>query len=199
VISSFADSCQYPPETSADRLFSPSLRNSVCCEYLIFLPCRLCPPPKYHSMLWLPLFGIEEQHVPEKGVEQALTLEFYRQLPALHTKLPALQEFQRGRIEVTGVQQQKTLVIRRHAEESAVLCLFKFNNMQDEVALSQSQGNCEKTLDSSAQHWRGPGDAAVVTIVVAKAGAESSININTFSVLVLVYAGNNIGGLNGAT
>jgi maltooligosyltrehalose trehalohydrolase len=123
--------------------------------------------------------------------EQALLLEFYRQLLALRAKLPALQVFQRDRIEVTGLQPQKILVVRRHAENSAVLCLFSFSNMQEEVALTLPQGNWEKILDSSAQHWRGPGEVATGNLAVGEGGGENSIRINPFS--VLVYTGN-IGG-----
>lgn len=129
--------------------------------------------------------------------EQALILEFYKQLLALRTRLPALQVFQRDNMEITCVQQQKILAIRRHAEKSAVLCLFSFSNMQEEVRLALPQGNWEKILDSSARHWRGPGEAAAGSIAVAKGGAECSIVINPFS--LLVYAGNDIGGSDGAS
>jgi len=125
----------------------------------------------------------------EREGEQALILEFYRQLLALRARLPALQVFQRDAMEITGIQQQKILAIRRHAQESAVLCLFSFSNIQQEVSLGLPQGNWEKMLDSSAQHWRGPGEAARGSIAVAEAGTETSISINPFS--VLVYARNN--------
>ena len=120
----------------------------------------------------------------KRGAEQAMIQEFYRQLMSLRSKLPALQVFQRDQMEVIGVQQQKTLVIRRHAQASATLCLFSFSNIQEEVRLSLPPGNWEKILDSSAQHWRGTGEVAAGNITVAKATDESSIVINPFSVLV---------------
>lgn len=129
--------------------------------------------------------------------EQALILEFYKQLLALRTRLPALQVFQRDSMVITGVQQQKILTIRRHAQKSAVLCLFSFSNVQEEVALTLPQGKWEKILDSSARHWRGPGEAAAGSIAVSEGGAESSIVINPFS--LLVYADNAIGGSDGAS
>ncbi|OGU12122.1 MAG: malto-oligosyltrehalose trehalohydrolase [Geobacteraceae bacterium GWC2_58_44] len=116
--------------------------------------------------------------------EQALILEFYRKLMALRTRLPALQVFNRDAMEITGMQQQKVLAIRRQREQCAALCLFSFSNMQQEVVLTLPQGNWEKILDSSAQHWRGQGEVAAGSISVAQAGAESSVTINPFSVLV---------------
>lgn len=126
--------------------------------------------------------------------EQALILEFYRQLLALRSKLPALRVFQRERMEVTGLQEQRVLAIRRDSENGSVLCLFSFSNIQEKVKLKLPQGNWEKILDSSSQQWRGPGEVAAgsIVVVVAGGGAESSITINPFS--VLVYAGNNLGG-----
>ena len=129
--------------------------------------------------------------------EQALILEFYRQLLALRTKLPALQVYQRERIEVNGVQQQKILIVRRQAKQNAVLCLFSFSNIQEEVAITLPEGTWEKILDSSAQHWRGPGEVAAGIISVARGGGESSLIINPFS--LVVYDGNIIGGSNGAS
>jgi maltooligosyltrehalose trehalohydrolase len=124
--------------------------------------------------------------------EQGLILDFYRQLMALRTKLPALQVYRRDCMEVTGFQQQKVLAIRREAENSGVICLFSFSNVQEEVALTLPQGNWEKILDSSAQRWRGPGEVASGNIAVAQAGAPSSVTINPFS--VLVYGAKRIGG-----
>ena len=151
------------------------------------------PDPSSESVFWESKIDLT---LKREG-EQALILEFYKQLLALRTKLPALQVFQREAMEITGIQQQRILMIRRQAEQSGVLCIFSFSNVQEELALSLPQGNWEKVVDSSAQQWRGPGEAAAGTIQVAKAGAESSVTINPFS--VLVYTGNKIGGSNGPT
>jgi maltooligosyltrehalose trehalohydrolase len=124
--------------------------------------------------------------------EQALLLDFYRQLLALRSRLPALQVFRRDQMEVTGIPQQRVLSILRCADHGAVFCMYSFSNTQEEVAVCLPQGNWEKILDSSAQQWRGPGAVAAESIAVAQTGAESSIRINPFS--LLVYAGSNIGG-----
>ena len=146
------------------------------------------PDPAAESTFWESKIDL----TLKREAEQAIILEFYRQLLGLRSKLPALQVFQRDLIEVTGLTEQKTLAISRQAGASATLCLFSFSNIQEKVTLSLPLGNWEKILDSSAQRWRGPGEVAAGTIAVADAGVEISITINPFS--VLVYAGNNLGG-----
>jgi maltooligosyltrehalose trehalohydrolase len=128
--------------------------------------------------------------------EQALILEFYRQLLGFRAKLPALQVFRREQMEVTGLPQQKNLVICRQADTHGVVCLFSFSNVQEEVAVGLPQGNWVKILDSSGQHWRGPGEVSAWNIAVEQKGMQSNLTINPFS--VLVYAGTNLGGSNGA-
>lgn len=130
-----------------------------------------------------------------KEGEQALILEFYKKLFALRTRLPALQVFQRESMEIQGMQQQRVLMIRRWSGENAVVCLFSFNNRRQEVALNLPQGNWEKVLDSSAQHWRGPGEEAPANIDAAGGTAETALTMNPFS--VVVYAATLTGGENG--
>lgn len=145
--------------------------------------------------------GICEGEIPDPGAEsvfleskidltlkregeQAIILEFYRQLLAFRRDLPPLQVFRREAIEVTGIAQQKVLAVVRCSDQGAVLCMFSFSNMQQQVAICLPQGSWEKILDSSAQQWRGIGEVAAGSIAVAEPKAECSIAINPFSVLV---------------
>jgi maltooligosyltrehalose trehalohydrolase len=138
------------------------------------------PDPEAESVFWESKIDLT---LPKEG-EQALILEFYRQLLALRKKLPALQVFRREKMEVTGLAQQKTLVYRRDAEASSLLSIFCFSNTQEHVTLTIPVGHWDKILDSSAQHWRGPGEVAPASIAVAAAGTESTITMNPFSLLV---------------
>lgn len=145
--------------------------------------------------------GICEGEIPDPGAEsvfleskidltlkregeQAIILEFYRQLLAFRRDLPPLKLFRREAIEVTGIAQQKVLAVVRYSDQGAVLCMFSFSNVQQEVAICLPKGNWEKLLDSSAQQWRGIGEVAAGSIVVAEPQADCSIAINPFSVLV---------------
>ena len=138
------------------------------------------PDPEAEGTFWESKLDLAK---PREG-EQALILEFYRRLLALRKKLPALQVFNREQMEVTGLVQQKVLVFRREAENSAVLCIFCFSNTQESVTLQLPAGGWEKVLDSSAQHWRGQGEVAPANLVVAAPGSDSVIAINPFSLLV---------------
>ena len=117
--------------------------------------------------------------------EQALILEFYRRLLALRKKMPALQLSDRRQIEVTGLAQQKILAVRRRAQNNAVFCLFSFSNTREQVNFDLPAGTWEKVLDSSAQHWRGPGEEAPASLVT-QGGKSSVIAVNPFSLLVYV-------------
>jgi maltooligosyltrehalose trehalohydrolase len=120
--------------------------------------------------------------------EQALILEFYRRLLGLRKKMPALQLFDRRQIEVTGLAQQKILAVRRRAQNNAVFCIFSFSNTREQVNFDLPAGTWEKVLDSSAQHWRGPGEDAPASIVVTETTKSGVIAVNPFS--LLVYASN---------
>lgn len=129
-----------------------------------------------------------------KEGEQALILEFYRKLFSLRRTLPGLQVFRREFMEIRGMQQQRVISIRRWSGDNSVVCLFSFNNVRQEVPLKLPQGNWEKVLDSSAQHWRGPGEEAPAHIEAAGDTAET-LMMNPFS--VVVYNANHTGDANG--
>lgn len=119
--------------------------------------------------------------LPREG-EQALILEFYRLLLGLRKRLPALQVFDRHRMEISAVPQQKVLSIVRCAGNNAVACIFSFSNTQEQVTPCLPAGSWEKLLDSSAQHWRGQGEMTPETLEVAD--TTPAITVNPFSVLV---------------
>ncbi|HEY5512400.1 MAG TPA: malto-oligosyltrehalose trehalohydrolase [Geomonas sp.] len=138
------------------------------------------PDPEAESVFWESKIDLS---LKREG-EQALILEFYRQLLSLRKRLPALQVFRREQMEVVGWQGQKVLTIQREAEDSAVVCLFSFSNTQEQVVLNLPAGNWEKLLDSSAQHWRGPGEVAPASVAAAEGGSSNPLSINPFSLLV---------------
>uniref|UniRef100_C6E8R0 Malto-oligosyltrehalose trehalohydrolase n=1 Tax=Geobacter sp. (strain M21) TaxID=443144 RepID=C6E8R0_GEOSM len=135
--------------------------------------------------------------VGEKVGEQAVILEFYRKLFSLRSTLPALQVFQREQMEVSGLPRQKVLCFRRWSGGNSVLCLFSFNNMQQEIPLRLSEGKWEKLLDSSAKQWLGPGEEAPGKVEVTGEPGEIPVSINPYS--VVVYAADLTGGAHGAS
>jgi maltooligosyltrehalose trehalohydrolase len=121
---------------------------------------------------------------PKDG-EQALLLEFYRLLLALRRQHPAFRVFDRSRMQVIGLNEQRVLVYLRQAAEGALVSIFSFSNHQENVACCVPAGSWKKVLDSSAQHWRGPGDMTPETLEVAGAtGVSLTLNPNS----VVIYA-----------
>jgi maltooligosyltrehalose trehalohydrolase len=139
------------------------------------------PDPEAEATFWESKIDLAQ---PREG-EQALILEFYRQLLALRRKLPPLQVFDRSRMEVASLPQQKILVFTRQGANSAVVSIFSFSNTQESVSLHLPAGSWEKALDSSAQHWRGPGEVAPASMSVTEESG-STITVNPFSLLVYV-------------
>jgi maltooligosyltrehalose trehalohydrolase len=120
--------------------------------------------------------------------EQAVILQFYRRLLALRRELPTLQVFQRDRIEVKGLAQQKILTVLRRAGSGASLCIFSFSNLQQIVELDFGAGDWVKVLDSSEQQWKGAGQVAPADLAVARDDESHLIPVNPFSLLVYVCA-----------
>jgi maltooligosyltrehalose trehalohydrolase len=115
--------------------------------------------------------------------EQALIYKFYRLLLTLRKDIPSFRIFTRKDIVVTGTEEQKILVILRHTEQSAVLCLYSLSDQGEDVAVTFPAGEWKKILDSSAAEWGGPGEAAVRTVAAASE-TESRIRLNPFSLVV---------------
>lgn len=119
-----------------------------------------------------------------KEGEQAVILAFYRKLFSLRSSLPALQVFHRDGMEVSGLPEQKVLFFRRWTETNAVVCLFSFSNIQQDVPLPLPGGGWERVLESSALEWRGPGEETPERIEAGDGGSHGMIRINPFSVVV---------------
>lgn len=114
--------------------------------------------------------------------EHALIYEFYRLLIGLRKTLPALRIFDRNRIEVLNFAEKRVLVVVREAEGNAVVTVFSFNNLTEEISLPLPARRFEKRLDSSDHHWRGSG--AIAPGSLEGAGTDHHLTVNPFSVLV---------------
>jgi len=120
----------------------------------------------------------------ERAGDQAVILEFYRRALALRKELPALRVFDRKHILINGLTRQDTLALFRVAENNAVVCIFNFSDIQQVVSLDFTSGNWSKVLDSSAQYWRGLGQVAPASLIVAADLESHLIPLNPFSLLV---------------
>lgn len=84
-------------------------------------------------------------------------LDFYRRLIKLRKEIPALSYPDKTKMDVTGMEEEKIVFIRRWKDDSHVFMVFNFN--RDEISFKASfpEGVWRKLLDSSEGIWNGPG------------------------------------------
>jgi maltooligosyltrehalose trehalohydrolase len=94
----------------------------------------------------------------EAGRHKTL-VEFYRKLIALRREAPALSHLSKKHLEVKGLEDARTLFVRRWNKEaeSEVCCFFTFNTGDFTIAPSLPKGWWKKALDSADSAWSGPG------------------------------------------
>ena len=84
-------------------------------------------------------------------------LKFYQQLIQLRQQIPALRQLERKNIEVSSVETDKLILLRRWSESSQVFCLMNFSEQIITYNVTLPEGNWHKQLDSSDSQWLGSG------------------------------------------
>lgn len=98
-----------------------------------------------------------------EGKHQVL-LNFYQQLIRFRRQIPALKQSDRHRIEVTSLETQKLLTLRRWSQDSHIFCLMNFSNRPETASDLVPEGTWQKQLDSSDSQWLGNGSSLPQTI-----------------------------------
>ncbi len=91
-----------------------------------------------------------------EGKHQVL-LKFYQQLIQLRQQIPALRQLERKNIEVSSVETDRLILLRRWHENSQVVCLMNFSDRIITDNTTLPEGNWHKKLDSSDSQWLGSG------------------------------------------
>jgi maltooligosyltrehalose trehalohydrolase len=94
----------------------------------------------------------------QEGRHQTLW-SFYRRLIELRTTVPALKHLDKESLEVTGMERERCLYVRRWCGENQIFMLMNFNDAPLTVTIPIPEGNWKKLLDSSAALWMGTGSA----------------------------------------
>jgi len=105
----------------------------------------------------------------EKRTEGAhkVLLEFYQHLIRLRKKIPALAHLDKSSLEVSGVETEKLLLLRRWHRESQTFCVVNFNKTEVTFHFDVPSGEWKKIVDTSEERWLGPG-ASLPTRVESK-------------------------------
>lgn len=99
-----------------------------------------------------------------EGTHKVL-LNFYQQLIKLRREIPALRHLSKSNLEVSGVEGDKVVSLRRWHKEDHVLCIMNFSEKDRDFNVTPSEAKWTKTLDSSDRKWRGTGPTTPDMIV----------------------------------
>ncbi|RJQ45455.1 MAG: malto-oligosyltrehalose trehalohydrolase [Nitrospiraceae bacterium] len=103
-------------------------------------------------------------------------LNFYRELIALRTKVPALANLSKTKLNVQFSEEDKTLFMTRWKGESSVFITCNFSNVEVRKRWDAPEGSWKKILDSSDTVWEGPGAAMPDTLMP---GPEITLTANS--------------------
>lgn len=94
-----------------------------------------------------------------KEGRQGILLAFYTALLRFRKNLPALQSYDRGRMEANAFEDRGIVLLKRWSDRNQVLCIFNFGTADSELAPGEiaDPNGLEKLLDSSGSEWEGPG------------------------------------------
>jgi len=94
--------------------------------------------------------------LPTKGKHKILW-EWHQHLIQLRRTIPALKKLDKTSLEVSSIEAEKILFLRRWTDDSQIFCILNFNEQQVAFTPALPQGNWKKILDSAEAKWMGPG------------------------------------------
>ncbi|MDJ0772423.1 MAG: malto-oligosyltrehalose trehalohydrolase [Mastigocoleus sp. MO_167.B18] len=83
--------------------------------------------------------------------------QFYQKLLQLRRQNPALAKLDCKQLEVSIVEPEKVLCLRRWEGRNQVLCWMNFDSSVTEISTNLPEGNWKKLLDSAEPKWGGEG------------------------------------------
>lgn len=83
--------------------------------------------------------------------------EFYQQLLQLRRTIPALRKLDKKSLEVSSVESDKILFLRRWNDDNQIFCIMNFNDKDVAFTPPAPSGNWQKILDSADTKWMGSG------------------------------------------
>jgi maltooligosyltrehalose trehalohydrolase len=83
--------------------------------------------------------------------------EWHQHLIQLRRTIPALTKLDKTSLEVSSIEAEKILFLRRWTDDSQIFCILNFNKQQVAFNAALPDGNWKKILDSADAKWMGAG------------------------------------------
>ena len=85
--------------------------------------------------------------------------KWHQHLIQLRRTIPALKNLDKNNLEVSSIEVEKILFLRRWTDESQIFCILNFSKQQVTFNPTLPQGNWQKILDSADAKWMGAGSS----------------------------------------
>ncbi len=124
------------------------------------------------------LISILKWEKRKEGKHKVL-LDFYRNLISLRKNTLALSSLDKNKLDVSGLEEERVILVRRWKDSSHIFCIFNFNKSEVKVRTSLPGRRWRKILDSSEEIWSGLGTSLSETV-----NSGDEINIMRLSLAV---------------
>lgn len=114
-----------------------------------------------------------------KEGKHKVLLDFYKNLIGLRKSVLALSSLDKNNLDVSGLEEERVIFMRRWKNSSNIFSIFNFNKSDARVRISVPDGRWKKILDSSEEIWNGPG-----TSIPEVLNSGDEINIHGISLAV---------------
>lgn len=83
--------------------------------------------------------------------------ELHQKLIQMRQTIPALKKLDKKSLEVSSIEDNKVLLLRRWNDDSQIFAILNFNDKEVTLTVAPPSGNWQKVLDSSDSKLMGPG------------------------------------------
>jgi maltooligosyltrehalose trehalohydrolase len=152
----YGEPAPFPYFTShGDAVLVDAVRRGRAAEFVAFGWHATPPDPQDEATF---LRAKLNHNLKHEGQHRTLQ-EFYRELLSLRKRVPALALLSKERCEVSGIEQQRVIVLQRWSDDDQAYVVFNYASTRASIDLSLPRGKWRKALDSADPRWLGPGSA----------------------------------------
>lgn len=167
-----------------------AVRNGRKEEFAAFHADGEAPDPQAEETFQQSKLQWNKRH---EGNHQKLW-QFYQALLNLRKTVPALARahLDRNTFDVSGLDEEKILRLRRWQGNNQVLCLMNFNQQPVQIRMALPPGTWKKSLDSADTQWGGSG-ATLPDVIPTERNTtvpQQQLNIPPHSVVVYISEDN---------